>query len=121
VSHDSLEQEIADRAAVLLLRDLQNPPSLEDLAKEVGLTTFQLSRLFGRVKGKSMPAMLRERRIAEAARLLLDTNRNIGDVAIAVGYYSISAFSRAFNRELRTTASDYRRRRLLEQLPQTQS
>ncbi|HSI62119.1 MAG TPA: helix-turn-helix transcriptional regulator, partial [Candidatus Saccharimonadia bacterium] len=73
------------------------------------------SRLFGRVMGKSMPAMLRERRMAEAARMLLESNQNIGDVAIAVGYYSISAFSRAFTRELRVTASEYRRNRHLEQ------
>ncbi|MEZ0273567.1 MAG: helix-turn-helix transcriptional regulator [Roseimicrobium sp.] len=114
----SLEHEIANQAVGSLLRDLQNPPSLEELAKEVGLTTFQLSRLFGRVMGKSMPAMLRERRMAEAARMLLESNQNIGDVAIAVGYYSISAFSRAFTRELRVTASEYRRNRHLEQFQQ---
>ena len=113
-SQYSIEKEIADRAVASLLRDLQNPPSLEELAKEVGLTTFQLSRLFGRVLWKSMPALLRERRMAEAARMLLESNQNIGDVAIAVGYYSISAFSRAFSREIHMTASEYRRNPLPE-------
>lgn len=110
------EQEIAVRAAELLLQDLKNPPSLETMAHEVGLTTFQLSRLFGRVMGKSMPALLRERRMAAAARQLVETNQNIGDVAVDVGYYSISAFSRAFLRELGMTASEYRRSGRVAQL-----
>ncbi|RBP48230.1 helix-turn-helix protein [Roseimicrobium gellanilyticum] len=80
------------------------------MAKDVGLTTFQLSRLFGRVVGKSMPALLRERRMHRAAELLRSTGHNIGDVAFAVGYYSISAFSRAFSREMGMTPSEYRRR-----------
>jgi AraC-like DNA-binding protein len=109
-SQESRNQEIAERASALLLRDLQHPPSLEVMAQDVGITTFQLSRLFGKMVGKSMPALLREKRMHRAGELLRTTGQNIGDVAFAVGYYSISAFSRAFSREMGMTPSEYRRR-----------
>src|SRR5688500_18531821 len=79
------------------------------MAREVGLTTFQLSRLFGSVVGKSMPTRLRQKRMERAAELLRGTGQNIGDVAFAVGYYRISAVSRAFSREMGMTPSEYRK------------
>jgi AraC family transcriptional activator of pyochelin receptor len=108
-TQDARNRETVERASALLLRDLQHPPDLTEMSRDVGLTTFQLSRLFGRTMGKSMPALLRERRMHRAGELLRETNHNIGDVAFAVGYYSISAFSRAFSREMGMTPSEYRK------------
>jgi AraC-like DNA-binding protein len=45
-----------------------------------------------------------------AGEMLRSTGQNIGDVAFAVGYYSISAFSRAFSREMGMTPSEFRKR-----------
>ncbi|QIF01610.1 AraC family transcriptional regulator [Roseimicrobium sp. ORNL1] len=108
-TQDARNRETVERASALLLRDLQHPPDLAEMSRDVGLTTFQLSRLFGRTMGKSMPALLRERRMHRAGELLKATNHNIGDVAFAVGYYSISAFSRAFSREMGMTPSEFRK------------
>lgn len=108
-TQEARNRETVERASAMLLRDLQNPPDLTEMSRDVGLTTFQLSRLFGKTMGKSMPALLRERRMHRAGQLLKETNHNIGDVAFAVGYYSISAFSRAFSREMGMTPSEFRK------------
>jgi len=105
-----MNKERVDRAALLLERDMENPPTLEMLAAEVGCGPFQLSRLFAAHLGKSMPEHLRQRRMERAAVLLATTRQSISDVALSVGYTSFSAFTRGFIRELGVTPSAYRQR-----------
>jgi hypothetical protein len=40
VASERSNRPIAERAASLLIQDIANPPGLEALAREVGLTTF---------------------------------------------------------------------------------
>ena len=80
----------------LIERDLENPPSLEMLAKEVECSTFYLSRIFAEEAGMSMPKFLRMRRIERAAELLRSRRMNVTEAAMAVGYSSLSAFNKAF-------------------------
>jgi hypothetical protein len=40
VTSEHSNRAIAERAASLLIQDIVNPPGLEALAREVGLTTF---------------------------------------------------------------------------------
>jgi AraC family transcriptional regulator len=101
-------RELAERAAALLLQDIANPPSLETLAREVGLTSFQLSRIFGTFLGYTIPGLFRHHRMDRAAEALRETRRGIGEIAVSVGYHSVSAFCRAFERELKMTPSEYR-------------
>jgi len=106
----ALNKERVERAALLLERDMENPPTLEMLADEVGCGPFQLSRLFSIHLGKSMPEYLRRRRMERAAVLLATTRQSISDIALTVGYTSFSAFTRGFIRELGVTPSVYRQK-----------
>ncbi len=99
----------AQRVAELIEGSLENPPSLRTLAQEVGLTSFQLSRVFHRYHGETIPGYLRRLRMARAASLLATSNMMIRQIAFAVGYTSLGAFVRGFTRELGNTPSAYRK------------
>ena len=91
-----LTRERVEHARALLERDLENPPSLEMLAGAVGCGAFHLSRAFSQHVGQTIPQYLRRVRLERAARLLREGRGNVSEVALAVGYQSLSHFSKAF-------------------------
>jgi AraC-like DNA-binding protein len=70
---------------------------LEDLAGEVGLTTFQLIRLFKRTVGLTPHAYLTQVRLGMACRQLRHAPA-LAEVATAVGFYDQSALNKHFKR-----------------------
>ena len=94
--HQRTNRERVERVRYLVERDLENPPSLEMLAEEVGCSTFYLSRIFAQDTGASIPKFLRMKRIEKAAETLRTGRMNVTEAAMAVGYSSLSAFTKAF-------------------------
>lgn len=84
-------------ATQVLRRDLANPPSLEELGREVGCSPFYLSRTFSKGMGMTVPQYLRQIRLDHAALLLREGRHNVTEAALAVGYNSLSHFSQAFH------------------------
>jgi AraC family transcriptional regulator len=72
-------------------------PSLADIARVVGLSPFHLSRLFQLSTGTSVVRYLRGRRLTDAAGQLAAGAGDILSVAVAAGYASHAAFTRAFS------------------------
>lgn len=70
---------------------------LEDLARHVGLTTFQLIGLFKRTSGLTPHAYLTQVRLGAACRHLRHST-NPAEVAAAVGFYDQSALNKHFKR-----------------------
>jgi AraC-like DNA-binding protein len=91
-----LKRERVERVRYLLERDMENPPSLGDLAKAVECSPFYLSRIFAEETGVSIPKYLRMKRIEKAADLLANGKHNVTEAAMSVGYSSLSAFNKAF-------------------------
>ena len=91
-----LSRERVEQACAILRRDLENPPSLEMLASQVGCGTFHLSRMFSQQVGQTVPQYLRQLRLEKAAQLLREGRHNVTEAATAVGYSSLSHFSKAF-------------------------
>ena len=91
-------QELAhiQKAQDLLCRDLENPPSLFQLARSVGMSHTKLNRGFKILYGTTVFGYLRRYRL-EQSRLLLDAaNMNISEIAYASGFSSPSHFAKAF-------------------------
>lgn len=86
-----------ERVLALLRRDLINPPTLEDLGKTVGCSQFHLSRTFSAEMGMSIPQYIRRLRMERAGELLKSGKYNVTEVAMEVGYSSLSHFSTAFH------------------------
>lgn len=91
-----LGRERIEQVCALLARDLENPPTLEMLAAEVGCGVFHLSRTFSQHVGQTVPQYLRQLRLERAAQLLKGGRCNVTEAAVAVGYSSLSHFSKAF-------------------------
>ena len=91
-----LAEERAAKVKRLLQENLTEPPSLKELGRKVGCSPYYLSRTFSREVGMTIPQYLRQIRIERAAELLQEGRFNVTEVALEVGYSSISHFSHAF-------------------------
>jgi len=89
-------QERVEHVIFLLKQDLASPPSLEELGKKIGCSHFYLSRIFSTQTGQTITQHLRQLRMEKAAELLKSREYNVTEVAIEVGYSSLSHFSAAF-------------------------
>ncbi len=94
--HQRLNRERCERVLFLLERDLENPPTLDMLAKEVHCSSFYLSRVFVQHTGTSIPRYLRIKRVEKAAELLRTGKISVTEAAMTVGYSSLSSFNKAF-------------------------
>lgn len=92
----STDEEKIRLARDILIKDLENMPSLRDLAKSVGLTHTRLSRGFRNIYGMSVFSYLRAYRLNYARMLLQDKDMNITEVAYASGFSGPSHFAKDF-------------------------
>ena len=88
------------RALALLHERPERPWSLEELASEAGMSRSTLHDRFVHFIGTPPMQYLTQWRMQLASRLLRDTTAKVLEVALAVGYVSEAAFSRAFKREV---------------------
>ncbi len=80
----------------LMENNLEEPLNRTDLAREAGLSTRQLERLFRKYLARSPARYYLELRLDRARLLLLQTNMSIIDVALACGFVSASHFSKCY-------------------------
>ncbi|MEM8611838.1 MAG: AraC family transcriptional regulator [Cyanobacteria bacterium P01_H01_bin.105] len=85
-------------AASILRREFANPPTVEQLARQVKTNRLKLNQGFHEVYGTTPFQYLRNCRILQARRLLITSNLSIDGVAAAVGYSSRSHFTKAFRK-----------------------
>jgi AraC family transcriptional regulator len=90
--------------------------SLDDVAQIAGVSRFHLTRAFGAATGRSIMRYTRGRRLTEAARTLAAGAPDILDVALAVGYGSHEAFTRAFRDQFGVTPEAVRAERSFDSL-----
>ena len=96
----------SDRALTYLRKNYEEPLHLNALAANCGCSGPYLSRSVKRETGKTLQQHLRAIRIDAAARML-DSGANVTEAAFAVGYSSLSHFSKAFEVEKGILPSDY--------------
>jgi AraC-like DNA-binding protein len=95
----------------ILQRDLARPPSLQELAHQVGTNEKRLTELFRAATGLPVFTWLREERVLLACRLLADSELDIQQIADQVGYGSASNFTTMFREHMGVTPRDYRKAR----------
>lgn len=118
-----LEQEMAGRRpdqfrdkrfalvrdfAILLEKRFRSGDAVADYAKALGVTATHLSRLCKEASGRPAHALLTERVMHEARRLLLDTDMTARDVSGLLGFSSPAYFTRAFAQVTGQTPTEFR-------------
>lgn len=96
------------RARELLIEELNTPPSLTELARELGCNHFVLLRAFRREMGVPPHAFVLRVRI-ERARQLLARGNEVTEVAHALGFADQSHFTRHFKRVVGLAPGAYQR------------
>jgi transcriptional regulator GlxA family with amidase domain len=96
------------RALAITAERLAEDPRLVDIADEVGLASRSLARRFEHELGMTWRAALRRLRVLRAIEQLAGTNRSVTEIALDVGYSSLSAFQSAFRDLTGQTPSAYR-------------
>lgn len=82
--------------------------SLRKVATAVGYSPAYLTDLVRRLTGKTVNNWIIERRIAQARRLLLETNCSIEQIALDVGYQNINHFYCQFRNYYKNTPGAWR-------------
>lgn len=71
--------------------------SLTELARLLHYDVYSLSREIKQRTGKTYTQLVQEKRLAQAVFLLKSTDRNVDDIANAVGYENVGYFHRLFD------------------------
>lgn len=100
----------AVRASELIRARFDEPLDLQTLAAEAGLSAFHFLRLFSRVLGVSPHQYLLRTRLAAAAKILIEDDRPVTEVALDVGFGDVSSFVRTFRRAAGTSPGEFRSR-----------
>ena len=98
VRHPKLSQVIQ-----IMETNIEEPISPSILAKDVGMSTRQLERLFRRYLNRSPKRYYMELRLQKARNLLMQTDMSVINVALACGFASPSHFSKCYRAHYNTT------------------
>jgi len=83
--------------AMQVMRDtLDAPVSPSKIARDAGISTRQLERLFGKYLNTSPKKYYMEMRLERARHLLLQTEMSVSEIGLACGFESAGHFSRVY-------------------------
>jgi AraC family transcriptional regulator, transcriptional activator of pobA len=109
-SGDDAEVELYRRFAQALEQDFIRHRSVGHYADALGVPPAVLARALSHTTGRTTKALIMERVMLEAARLLRFTDMQVGEIAFRVGLGDQLYFSRAFKRQYGESPLAYRER-----------
>lgn len=95
------------KAKEIVISRMAEPPSLQELSDEIGLSLKKLKEGFKQIYGDSVYSFLFDYKM-EFARKLLDSGEyNVNEVGLKVGYSTASHFIASFRKKFGTTPKKY--------------
>ena len=94
-------------AKQLIIEEMNNPPSLNDLAKKVGLNIKKLKTDFKDFYGVPVFTFLLNYKMELAKTLLQEQQLNVNEIALQLGYSTSSHFIAAFKRKYKITPKQF--------------
>lgn len=102
------DDSFMERVMLIIEQNLDNPKfSVEDFAKEVGISRVQLHRKLKVLTGISTSEFLRNVRLKQAARLLKEKKITVSQISYIVGFTNPTMFSIAFKKLYGCTPTEY--------------
>ena len=93
-----------------ILDHLSENISVEQIAGTFYISYYYLCHLFKEHVKKSLNLFRTHKRLEKAAKLLLETEQKITDIATACGFDNVSYFSESFLKHLKETPTDFRKK-----------
>jgi transcriptional regulator GlxA family with amidase domain len=84
------------RAIQRMRETIEDPLSPAQIAAEIGISTRQLERLFGKFLNTSPKKYFMDLRLERARHLLIQTEASVIEIALACGFESSGHFSRVY-------------------------
>jgi two-component system response regulator YesN len=109
-----LEKQHTDMKPIRLAKQFMQknfnlPISLELVSHLIGFNPTYFSYYFKKETGMNFLEYLVEIRVTKSKELLIDTDKNIAEIAEAVGYMDLKHFSKLFKKYSGLTPSEYRK------------
>jgi AraC-like DNA-binding protein len=104
----SKNEKLISKAKFLLQESIENPISLEDIAKELPMGYSHFRKVFKEITGLSPNQYHLKLRLDKAKNLLAATNLAINEVAYQTGFESIFYFSRMYKKRNGICPKEYR-------------
>lgn len=95
-SRHGMRSEHLTRAIRIMENNIETPLAPWKIAEEIGISTRQLERLFGKYLNTSPKRYIVEMRLHRARNLIVQTEQSITEIAMACGFNSTSHFSKVF-------------------------
>lgn len=95
------------QAKEIVLKNMTDPPSLNALALEIGLSLKKLKEGFKEVYGNTVYGYILDHKMDYARQLLDSGQNNVNEVGLKVGYSTASHFISAFKKKYGTTPKKY--------------
>ena len=100
-----------EKAVELMERYALAPFSIRELARRIGSSTRGLNRSFAQIAGAAPGTIWRKIRLTHAHWMLLNTHRNVTEIALECGFADLAHFSRWFRGEYGEAPATFRRLR----------
>ncbi len=95
------------KAKDIIIANMAEPPSLQELSDQIGLNLKKLKMGFKQIYGDSVYSFLFDYKMEFARKLLEEGNHNVNEVGLKIGYSTASHFIAAFKKKFATTPKKY--------------
>ncbi|NNL83877.1 MAG: helix-turn-helix transcriptional regulator [Winogradskyella sp.] len=91
----------------IIVTNMAEPPTLQELADTIGLSLKKLKEGFKQIYGDTVYSFLFDYKMEVARKLLESGDHNVNEVGLKVGYSTASHFIAAFKKKYGTTPKKY--------------
>ena len=108
ISSNTVEHEFVEKITEIINRNIDNAEyTVDNFAHDIGMSRAQLFRKVKAWTNITPHNFIRLCRLKKAALMLKEKSHNVTEAAFAVGFKSVSHFSKAFNKQFNQTPSNY--------------
>ena len=95
------------KAKEIILNQMTEPPTLQELSTIIGLNIKKLKEGFKQIYGETVYGYLLDHKMNEARSMLNSKQYNINEISLKLGYSTSSHFISAFKKKFGTTPKKY--------------